>query len=448
MMQDCTEDEAEYQMIEPGWKSYLYQIQQRSPAPRKVICNYKVQGKPDFYSEEYHGSISRSDADVLVCKRDGLYLTRESQNKPGTYALTFSFGAKARNFRLYYDFNENTHFVGEKRFESVYDLVADGLISMYIEANAKDYIDHMSIDVIETPSRDNSVEKQPSKDLQVDLPGSWPTNDPSKRRSIKPSEIAKQHNFKVNNFYGPHWCDYCKNFMWGLKAQGLKCLDCGYNAHKQCNERVAQNCVPDKKLVKRVFGVDLTTLVKAYNLRRPAVVDACIKEIEQRGIDVEGIYRLSGFADDLQDLKNVIDKDGAVPNLDASTYEDIHVIAGLLKLYFRSLPIPIITFETYGDFIAAGKIEDAVERIKSCHLAVLKLPPAHYETLKYLMRHLQRVTRYQDKNLMTTHNLGVVFGPTMLRAPDSEMLMAVQDLPYQRIIAELLISEQDVLFSN
>ena len=58
---------------------------------------------------------------------------------------------------------------GEKRFESVYDLVADGLISMYIEANAKDYIDHMSIDVIETPSRDNSVEKQPSKDLQVDL---------------------------------------------------------------------------------------------------------------------------------------------------------------------------------------------------------------------------------------------------------------------------------------
>lgn len=39
--------------------------------------------------------------------------------------------------------------LGEKRFESIYDLVADGLIIMYVEANAKDYIDHMSIEVPE-----------------------------------------------------------------------------------------------------------------------------------------------------------------------------------------------------------------------------------------------------------------------------------------------------------
>ena len=49
---------------------------------------------------------------------------------------------------------------------------------------------------------------------------------------------------------------------------------------------------------------------------------------------------------------------------------------------------------------------------------------------------------------MTTHNLGVVFGPTLLRAPDSEVMAAIHDLPNQRLIAEVLIEEQDILFSS
>ena len=32
-----------------------------------------------------------------------------------------------------------------------------------------------------------------------------------------------------------------------------------------------------------MFGVDLTTLVKVYESKRPAVVDACIAEVESRG---------------------------------------------------------------------------------------------------------------------------------------------------------------------
>ena len=32
-----------------------------------------------------------------------------------------------------------------------------------------------------------------------------------------------------------------------------------------------------------VFGVDLTTLVKLHNTKRPFVVEACIKEVEKRG---------------------------------------------------------------------------------------------------------------------------------------------------------------------
>lgn len=41
--------------------------------------------------------------------------------------------------------------------------------------------------------------------------------------------------------------------------------------------------MPDMRYVKRMFGVDLTTLVKAQNTLIPCVVELCIKEIEKRG---------------------------------------------------------------------------------------------------------------------------------------------------------------------
>ena len=68
------------------------------------------------------------------------------------------------------------------------------------------------------------------------------------------------------------------------------------------------DCSPDKKLVKRIFGVDLTTLIKAHNCRRPEIVDKCIHEIEHRGLELEGLYRVPGFADDITGLKDSIDK--------------------------------------------------------------------------------------------------------------------------------------------
>ncbi|CAF1688518.1 unnamed protein product, partial [Didymodactylos carnosus] len=30
--------------------------------------------------------------------------------------------------------------------------------------------------------------------------------------------------------------------MWGLVSQGVKCLDCGFEAHKRCSEKVPQDC--------------------------------------------------------------------------------------------------------------------------------------------------------------------------------------------------------------
>ena len=66
--------------------------------------------------------------------------------------------------------------------------------------------------------------------------------------------------------------------------------------------------MPDIKYVKRMFGIDLTTLVKAQNTLIPAVVEKCIQEIESRGLEHEGLYRVAGFHDDVEAIKMSFDK--------------------------------------------------------------------------------------------------------------------------------------------
>ncbi|XP_031446022.1 beta-chimaerin [Phasianus colchicus] len=256
----------------------------------------------------------------------------------------------------------------------------------------------------------------------------------------------KAHNFKVHTFRGPHWCEYCANFMWGLIAQGVRCSDCGLNVHKQCSKYVPNDCQPDLKRIKRVYCCDLTTLVKAHNTQRPMVVDSCIREIEARGLKSEGLYRVSGFTEHIEDVKMAFDRDGDKADISASIYPDINIIAGALKLYFRDLPIPVITYDTYSKFIEAAKISNPDERLEAIHEVLMLLPAAHYETLRYLMIHLKKVTLHEKENFMNAENLGIVFGPTLMRPPEDSTLATLNDMRYQKLIVQILIENEDVLF--
>ncbi|XP_038862274.1 N-chimaerin-like isoform X4 [Salvelinus namaycush] len=203
-----------------------------------------------------------------------------------------------------------------------------------------------------------------------------------------PHKYEKVHNFKVHTFRGPHWCEYCANFMWGLKAQGVKCA----------------------------------------------------------GLKSEGLYRMSGFSDSVEDVKSAFDRDGEKTDISANAYEDINIITGALKLYLRDLPIPVISYDAYPRFIEVAKLEDPEKQQEAFREALELLPAAHSETLRYLMVHLKRVTLNEKDNLMNAENLGIVFGPTLLRAPNLDAMTALNDIRYQRRVVEFLIKNEDILF--
>lgn len=70
--------------------------------------------------------------------------------------------------------------------------------------------------------------------------------------------------------------------------------------------------------------------------------------------------------------------DGDKADISASIYPDINIIAGALKLYFRDLPIPVITYDTYSKFIEAA----SKYCIVICTNLYLHLPSVKLSTLK------------------------------------------------------------------
>ncbi|XP_004592091.2 breakpoint cluster region protein [Ochotona princeps] len=168
-----------------------------------------------------------------------------------------------------------------------------------------------------------------------------------------------------------------------------------------------------------VFGVKIAVVTKRERSKVPYIVRQCVEEIERRGMEEVGIYRVSGVATDIQALKAAFD----VNNKDVSvmmSQMDVNAIAGTLKLYFRELPEPLFTDEFYPNFAEGIALSDPVAK-ESCMLnLLLSLPEANLLTFLFLLDHLKRVAEKETVNKMSLHNLATVFGPTLLRPSEKE----------------------------
>ncbi|XP_053136437.1 breakpoint cluster region protein isoform X2 [Hemicordylus capensis] len=168
-----------------------------------------------------------------------------------------------------------------------------------------------------------------------------------------------------------------------------------------------------------VFGVKIAVVTKRERSKVPYIVRQCVEEIERRGMEEVGIYRVSGVATDIQALKAAFD----VNNKDVSVMMsemDVNAIAGTLKLYFRELPEPLFTDELYPNFAEGIVLSDPVAK-ESCMLnLLLSLPEPNLVTFLFLLDHLKRVAEKESINKMSLHNLATVFGPTLLRPSEKD----------------------------
>ncbi|KAK0155973.1 Breakpoint cluster region protein [Merluccius polli] len=168
-----------------------------------------------------------------------------------------------------------------------------------------------------------------------------------------------------------------------------------------------------------VFGVKINVVTKRERSKVPLIVRQCVEEIERRGMEEVGIYRVSGVATDIQALKAAFDSNNKDVSL-VMREMDVNAIAGTLKLYFRELPEPLFTDDLYPNFAGGIALSDSVAK-ESCMLnLLLSLPEANLVTFLFLLDHLKRVAENESVNKMSFYNLATVFGPTLLRPSEKD----------------------------
>eukprot|EP01114_Cavostelium_apophysatum_P016541 TRINITY_DN4728_c0_g1_i1.p1 TRINITY_DN4728_c0_g1~~TRINITY_DN4728_c0_g1_i1.p1 ORF type:complete len:615 (+),score=174.42 TRINITY_DN4728_c0_g1_i1:70-1914(+) len=202
-----------------------------------------------------------------------------------------------------------------------------------------------------------------------------------------------------------------------------------------------------KGKMEPIFGATLEDALDRpdhADLEVPVVVDKCIKYLmEGKALELQGIFRLSGSQPQITQLKKDFDKG---ENVNLSTVEDPHVIAGLLKLYLRELPEPLFPFEVYDKLIDTQRNQKDSDLLDSLSVIIdNEFPPANKAVLRSLLVLLTAVESHSATNKMTSSNLSIVFAPTLIRSREDSMQQMVMHTPIINSIMRTIIENSSKL---
>uniref|UniRef100_A0A9L0TB73 Oligophrenin 1 n=1 Tax=Equus caballus TaxID=9796 RepID=A0A9L0TB73_HORSE len=177
-------------------------------------------------------------------------------------------------------------------------------------------------------------------------------------------------------------------------------------------------------------------------------VRKCINVIESKGIKTEGLYRTVGSNIQVQKLLNAFFDPKCPGDVDFHDSDwDIKTITSSLKFYLRNLSEPVMTYRLHKELVSAAKSDNLDYRLGAIHSLVYKLPEKNREMLELLIRHLVNVCEYSKENLMTPSNMGVIFGPTLMRAQE-DTVAAMMNIKFQNIVVEILIEHFVKIYSG
>ncbi|KAJ7990094.1 hypothetical protein DPEC_G00296720 [Dallia pectoralis] len=249
-------------------------------------------------------------------------------------------------------------------------------------------------------------------------------------------EVVERTDFCHGTLFRPLQLKFCK------VRHGIVTLQ----AQSESNRRLWLEAMDGKEPIYNLPAI-LSKKEETYlNEAGFNFVRKCIDSVEVRGINTLGLYRTGGVNSKVQKLMTTVfaTKTPVDMDLDPEIWDNKTITSGL-KNYLRCLSEPLTTFKLHKDFIMAVKSDDQNYRVKAVHALVHKLPEKNKEMMELLIKHLVTVSTHSQFNLMTISNLGVIFGPTLMRSQE-ETVAAMMNIKFQNIVVEILIENFDKIF--
>ncbi|XP_058802474.1 rho GTPase-activating protein 100F-like isoform X3 [Phymastichus coffea] len=151
----------------------------------------------------------------------------------------------------------------------------------------------------------------------------------------------------------------------------------------------------------------------------PIIVWRCVEEVERRGLDIIGLYRLCGSATKKRILREAFERNARSVDLSSDNVPDINVITGVLKDYLRELPEPLFTkclYQMMVDALGVCLPDDPQGNAKLMFSILDCLPTVNKCTLIFLLDHLALVLSQCNK--MSPASLAICFGPVLMLHSD------------------------------
>ncbi|CAI4057460.1 hypothetical protein SUVZ_02G4910 [Saccharomyces uvarum] len=207
----------------------------------------------------------------------------------------------------------------------------------------------------------------------------------------------------------------------------------------------------------------------------PTIIKCCIKYIETDdvGLNMEGLYRKSGSQTLIEEIEKEfaqntpLNSDTVNSKLNNLLNQDVHAVASVLKRYLRKLPDPVLPFSIYDSLVDLVRSNQLLERlplsknglaessqsasiydtvVKTLNEILKSLPLEHYEVLRVLATHIDKVQRYSEWNLMNLHNLSLVFAPSLIHDLDGEK--DIIDMKERNYIVEFILGNYRDIFTS
>lgn len=282
------------------------------------------------------------------------------------------------------------------------------------------------------------------------------------------SKAALTHKFR--KLRSPTKCRDCEGIV---VFQGVECEECLLVCHRKCLENLVIICGHQKLLGKvHVFGAEFAQVAKKEADGIPFILKICATEIENRALSLQGIYRVCGNKVKTEKLCQALENGTHL--VDISEFSS-HDICDVLKLYLRQLPEPFILFRLYKEFVDLAKEiqhvneeqetkKDSFEDKKWPNVCIeinrillktkdllRQLPTSNFNSLHYLITHLRRVVDHAEENKMNAKNLGVIFGPSLIRPRPTTAPITISSLAEysnQARLVEFLITYSQKIFDG